>query len=623
MEKKAADIKQLLNNIRIIIQGIFATAAVCIIYGVQTSSILSFAVFAMSLLLTYKCRPQLEKKEKVVNILLSGLFSLLTALGELLVIIESEYTFSWAFTFLICWIGMYVIFELILGMLIQSLRNNYFFKKEVQKKEPKEQLRFFIVSLVILLFVWLTGWLRTYPGSMSRDSIQIASMALGNIELNAAVPIVYIMPIRLLWNIGVSLFGTANAGLAMCTFMQTVVCAVIVSYAVTRLYGNNIKKWVCMVVVLYFALMPYNAYMVTTIWKDVPFAASTLLFISLLFDLYLGEKAKNKVMEYSRLILFVVAGMGVCLMRNNGLYAFLLFIPFGIYVFWKKNKKAAVAILLILVFTRITQGPVYDSIMTDQARKVAQKDESVDENVDADTEKGNGKKVENATDSYNNSGIYIVTIQQLANVAVDRTDLSQEDYERLDKVIKVDEIREIYAEKSDYCRRCIDPVIGLRRYKASMAEYLETWVYFGLKYPINYLIGWRGQTWGYWYPDIQNWTTIDAIIENDLGVYKDSVLPDEVIWKIWDFDEIYMKIPGYGLIWSIGFVVWTTIFFMGMAYIRKGLKAAMLYIPLIGIWLTLLIATPIYAEFRYAYSIYWCLPLVMLFPFIEKKEENN
>lgn len=619
MEITAIDKRLIMKNVILIIQGILVSASFCIIHSIKTSSILSVVIFAMYVMLYLKSAREFELKEKIVNCALSVLFALFTGLGEILVIIDSDFSASWIVTFAVCWLGQFFLMELIIGSLLIIFRGNYFVKVPDNISEDIKIGKVFTICMLVLITVWSMGWIRVYPGSMSRDSVQIANMALGKIDLLAAVPIVYVYPIRLIWNVGKTLFGTDNAGLALCTFVQLIGMAVIVAYSISRLYANYVKKWICMFILLYFALMPYNAYMVTTIWKDVPFSASMLLFMVFLVDFYFGKKAEKRIAEYSRLFFFIVSGMGVCLMRNNGLFAFVLFIPFGLILFYKKNKKVFISLILIFTLTRIVQGPIYDKIMTTHSEKRAE--QKTEEMVAVD-DSHKEKKVKNATDSYNASAIYIITVQQLANVAVDREDLSAEDYERLNKVVNVEKIRANYAEKSDYCRRCVDITLPLVRYKVPEAEYLRTWVYFGMKYPINYILGWRGQTIGYWYPDIQNWTTIDAIIENDIGIYKVPVLQQETINKIVSFENTYKKIPIYGMLWSIGFMVWLNLFFAGVAYVKIGLKGSMLYIMHIGVWLTLLVATPIYAEFRYVYSFYLCMPLSVLIPFLgdEKKE---
>jgi len=49
-------------------------------------------------------------------------------------------------------------------------------------------------------------------------------------------------------------------------------------------------------------------------------------------------------------------------------------------------------------------------------------------------------------------------------------------------------------------------------------------------------------------------------------------------------------------------------------------KSIILFIPIIGVWLTILIATPVFAEFRYMYSACTCLPFLMLVPFMNRKK---
>lgn len=618
MEGMTVNRQNIIQNIGLVIKGILVAVSFCIIHNIKTSSIVSLALFTMYVMLCHKADVKLEKKEKIVKIILGGLFSFFTALGEMLVILASEFAPSWVLTFVICWLGQFFLMEFIIGSLLVLLRKNHFVTTTETVSSLKTERKLFGLCMLVLMVIWGIGWIRNFPGSMSRDSIQIANMALENVKLDPAVPIVYILPIRFFWNIGEAVFGTPNAGLGFSTFVQMTFFAAIVSYAVTRLHANAVKKWVCILVLLYFALMPYNTYMVTTIWKDVPFAASMLLFMVMIFEQYLDKKTESKLQEYGRLLLIVIAGMGVCLMRNNGLYAFILFLPFGIWIFWKKNKKLMITLVLTFVLVKIVQGPVYDSLMTKQAAVIAEKNNTGNEKTDGKET----KKVKNATTNYNsNALLYVIPLQQMANVAVDRTDLSAEDYERLNRIMDVEAVRANYAEKSDYCRRCIDITLPLINFSTSQKEYIETWVYFGLKYPLNYVLGWRGQTIGYWYPDIQNWTTINAIIENDIGLYKEWVFTEELSWKLEDLEELYMKIPAYGMLWSIGFVVWATLFGMGVTFIKKGFKAVLLYIPLIGVWLTLLAATPIYAEFRYAYSIFLCLPFALLFPFLEKKED--
>ena len=81
--------------------------------------------------------------------------------------------------------------------------------------------------------------------------------------------------------------------------------------------------------------------------------------------------------------------------------------------------------------------------------------------------------------------------------------------------------------------------------------------------------------------------------------------------------------PIVTITWSIGLCFWIIAIFTYLSVYRKNKKSLLVYIPVWGIWLTMLIATPVYAEFRYVYGAFVSLPLLILFPFLNSKEAKN
>lgn len=609
------------SNVLKIVQGIMVSFAICITFSLATSNILYLIVGGLYLILT-KYEVELEKKEKWVNMVLSGLFSLFMVMGNIETIFAVDFLLFWPLTFILCWIGIYLCFSFLIAHMLVYFRTVKI-RDGNRVTTGKSALSAFLISFVSLLFVWGIGFAVSYPGNTTSDSNQIINMALGKENMEAAVPVIYVMAIRYLWNFGFAMFGTPNASLAVCTFAHILMISVIISYLICKLYSYNVKKWICVIVWLFYAFVPYNVQLSHTIWKDIPFSAFVFLVSVLVWEQYMESAVQSKMQELCRLIFLIIAAIGMCLMRSNGLFAYIFFLPFGLFLFFKKNKKVVVALLIAFVLVRVIQGPVSDKIMNDNALLVSELQMESKENA-TDTEEGSAKttekaeapqvvQVKNATDSYNSSGIFIVTIQQLARVAVDR-ELSQEEYLRMSNVLDVEEIRETYEP------HCRDAAGWAMNHGISTADYLKEWVYFGLKYPIEYILAYKDQTYGYWYPDIQYWVYTDQIKENDNGLYRDSILSDDDRYEMMLFEELYKEIPIYGMLWSIGFVVWTTLFFMGITFIKKGLREMILYFPVLGVWATLLVATPVYAEFRYIYAIFLCLPLSILIPFIVKEE---
>ena len=73
----------------------------------------------------------------------------------------------------------------------------------------------------------------------------------------------------------------------------------------------------------------------------------------------------------------------------------------------------------------------------------------------------------------------------------------------------------------------------------------------------------------------------------------------------------YSKFPLSKLFNSIGLMVWANLIAVYIAITRKDVKGLFCALPPVMVIVTLLIATPVYAEFRYAYSVFCSLPVIM------------
>lgn len=601
-------------NIGRLINTVIVCFTICLAFGMRTSSPLYLAFGGMYFIISQKgtC---LEKNEKHIMLLISAMFSLFTTMGNIDTILDVDFL-PWPFTVLLCLCGFYLCFKLFISYILIHVRKLNFVEGNRESSNKKDILVFFI-SLISLVLVWGLGLAISYPGNTTKDSNVYFDMVLGNRDMWGAISPIYILSIRFVWNIGLSIFGNVNAGLAMFSFFQIIVLAVAVSFLVYRLYLLKVKKFICLIVWLFYAIVPYNVQLPHTIWRDIPFSAAAFIVGVIIWDLYMSRDSKTQITELLELVILIVAIIMLCIMKGNGLFAYIFFMPFGIALFIKQNRKVVLSLLIAFVLARIVQGPVSDRIMTDNLIWINEmKAESTHGDDLPVSEKNQVVQVENATDSYNASGIYIITAQQLARVAVDRTDLSDEEYERLNQVIDIEYIREKYNPNvSDRAMAAVNSSL-------SSKEYLKEWVYFGLKYPVQYVLAYKDQTIGYWYPDVQSWVYDDVIRENDFGLYKDSILPDTVREKWTALEKIYLEVPVYGLLWSIGFIVWITLLSMGITYVKKGIMEVFLYCPILGVWATLLVAAPAYAEFRYIYSMFLYLPLSILIPFLcECKKE--
>ena len=147
-------------------------------------------------------------------------------------------------------------------------------------------------------------------------------------------------------------------------------------------------------------------------------------------------------------------------------------------------------------------------------------------------------------------------------------------------------------------------------------EFLKLWIDLGLKYPKDYVIAMVYATLGYWFPDVQNWVYASEFRSDNFQLFKDSKLSQETADKLRDFREQYREYYFLGLFWSIGCAVWVAVFMMGSAFVNHKLRTVLIFLPVAGVWGTLMIAAPVYAEFRYMYSFFSTLPLLCTVPFV-------
>ena len=78
-------------------------------------------------------------------------------------------------------------------------------------------------------------------------------------------------------------------------------------------------------------------------------------------------------------------------------------------------------------------------------------------------------------------------------------------------------------------------------------------------------------------------------------------------------------IPLYGLLWSMGSIFWMLILLIACTIKRENTPFLILFLPPVALVGTLCLATPVAAEFRYVYSIFYTIPLYITIPFLPKR----
>ncbi len=453
------------------------------------------------------------------------------------------------------------------------------------------------LTVFLCILCWLPYFLYEYPGVMTPDSINQYAQAIGVYELNNHHSVIHTSIIGLFCNLGLSITGDVHTGLALYTAAQMLFMACTAGYVVQTLQKAGAIVPVLVLTICFYALMPYNGAYTVTIWKDIPFAGCMTLFGAALMRFLLRGSStistdsipKLAISEYFTLVIpYIVSGILLCLLRTNGWIAFAATLPFILIVYRRCPKVMLPIHLIILVLVLFIKYPVmrvYDIPQADFVESLS------------------------------------IPMQQIARVISNGEPLTESQEEFAANIMDLSQVSAVYQpDVSDNIKNLIRQT-GNHYLESHKGAFLKTWLSIGAKHPGTYFDAYVAQTNGYWYPDISYKVGLaDGIYPNEFGLRWQPVIKGTTLTKI---KEILFKLPDliplYGLFWSMGFLLWL-ILLIGALCLRSGNTAnALICLPFIFLMLTLCIAAPVATEFRYAYAVFYALPILIMSPFVRGK----
>ncbi len=141
-------------------------------------------------------------------------------------------------------------------------------------------------------------------------------------------------------------------------------------------------------------------------------------------------------------------------------------------------------------------------------------------------------------------------------------------------------------------------------------DFIKLYFLLGIKYPESYIHGWVDQTRGYWnalydYPAIYT-----GVHENTFGasiIVKNSWLNTALSEYIWMFSNLKVL----QLFMGIGVFVWLHIVAVFVGLIRRDKISILCAAVIIFLLISLLVATPVWSEYRYIYAAFCTMPIVL------------
>ncbi|MBQ6518328.1 MAG: hypothetical protein IJI14_06390 [Anaerolineaceae bacterium] len=433
-----------------------------------------------------------------------------------------------------------------------------------------------LITWLILVICYLPWYFYFYPGILTEDSGAQIYDAITTDSLGDHNPAFVTLLIRAVIVPVMKLTGSLQIGVSVCTFLQMLILTFIFALTFIRIC-NYIKHPVLRgLFFIWFAFYPVNNIYSITMWKDILFSACLLTF-SLCLDECTEDESAFFGSKRKKLLLFLTMLL-LPLLRHNGIAVTIGMSIYFLFRF-KAFRKTVIFLCLGVLFTFAAWKTVLLPVL--HAGK-------------------------------NPSGELLnVPIQQISRVLSNHHgEVSPWLLEDIQAYFKKEQFWE------DYWEKIADPIkIHFKNdvYDEDPGKFWSLWAQLGKKYPIEYLESFLQGNYGYWYPETSWWINglgirINMPLE---GIRQDPVIRFKITDFIYNWYTLreYNKTPILPLFFKPGAMWWLWVFCAAYSLYNNRRKF-ILFLPGLLLWLTLLFSA-VYCEFRYAYGLFVCLPLLL------------
>ena len=562
-----------------IILSLFTYVSLCFQDVLPANNI--FSLLVLVLIIYFYKNNILKKSEYNKDILIFSLFfAVILIAGRILYNFRYSATDSFwneLFTIknIIYLIGNTSLIYTILVTVIPKLINIKFKDKKMFKKK-----HIFLWSLVIIFICWLPYFIVYYPGIITGDSIDELNMVLGNSAVSDHHAVIHFIFMYIPYKIGYFISGNVNFSVGLISLVQMLVMASIFAYSIFFLYKRNVNKYLLLATLLFYAIVPMFGFYSITMWKDVIFSGMVLLLVLELIKLL----EKRNDISFKNSYSFIIISLLTIFFRNNAIYMYFILALVTLIIFRKKLKVIVPMLIIVFAVFFVVKGPIYNYFGIQTSK----------------------------------SSEYIaIPLQQIGRMAYKGVEFTKEEEELINKLIPLDTLRESYnAEIVDSIK--FNDEYNSNVFEENKLEYLKLWISLCFKHFGIATEAYLTSTLGYYYPNVDYWVTTAKIDENDIGIHTSSFVTDSIRDMVTKLGR--RTIPIIGNTWCIALAFWLILLSAYIAVKRYRTKSILyVYVPIFGIWLTMMVATPVFAEFRYIFSAFTCLPILLIVPFLKKR----
>lgn len=552
-------------------------------FGVEQAPMNSFLILLIAILLFLFRRKAKTKNLKANTVIISACFSLI--LSGILVIgrqLELMSAITWSLGTIFSILALFCFIYIITTPLIIYISKTTLKKNLTLAKKQK------IIIFCVIFAVNIIYWLALYPGIYGWDSALMAHKAITN-TTDAHYSVILGELFGFMLQIGRDVFGDISIGLAILTLLQVIIMSYIYSrvvYFVAEITKNKNMTWSS---VVFFVIIPFMPAMTVYSTQDTFFGGVFALIFIELYRVATNEEYWN---NKKHIVKYIVLSILLCLFRNNGLHVLFVVAIMGLLMLKNKKRSAFVLLTPIALILLIT-GPLYNLIGI-------KKPSAIKETLS-------------------------VPSQQLARTYMLNEELLTPEERQ--------EIEYFYSENDNFKRYLERPMIAdftksslhSEAFSANSFRYISLWMKIGLKHPLTYIEAFLLNSIGTWYPNknFNDGRSNAPYIEYDMNtlweeqekngygylrIDRDSKIP--LVERILSHalrKNGWKNIPFLSTIASIGTYFILVLFLVGVILKKKNY---MLFVPLslvFGLYITVLLA-PV-SVFRYCYPVAILVPV--------------
>ena len=565
------------NRILYIIMSIFIYLSLSNYLKLNNFNILSICLLVPIYMIISKYYFRLvDKKSRIIGLI----FAIFYSIGNICYI--NTYTkinvFNEIFTFktLYCTIGLYILFSLLISIILNKL----FSLNTESESNFKSNKKLFVGSMLIILLCNIPYFFSCFPGLIAPDSVYQIEQFKHIQVLTDHHPVMHTLFIKFCYKVASFFTESENIKAAFTTLVQMIIMSGIYSYFIVFLNKHKVNKKILIIMSIIFGLLPVYAFFSLSMWKDVLFGGFFLLFMINIYTLI--ERQDNlRIYHY---ISFVIISLLVLFFRNNALYMYIIFVPFIIIYLKKHFKYIAPSVLIVFIVFFTIKYSVYNHLGVERSK------------------------------SWEYLGI---PIQQVGRMAYKNVKFTKEEKTEIEKFITIENL------KKDYNPRVSDGIkfslnLNQEYFETNNKEFLKLWSHLVVKHFDVAVETYFVSTLGYWYPNLENNAVEIGVTKNNIDLYSNPLVPEKINKFI---NNLYSyNTPFLSLQWNLGLFIWFTVL-LGITCFKKNKKYFICYIPVIGMWLTLMLASPVNGMLRYIFWLYTSFPFLLFISTFQKNKK--